>query len=29
MFSPPDDISDREFDALPVDNMAPQSDPVA
>ena len=25
---PPNDVSDREFDALPVDNMAPQTDPV-
>jgi len=29
MLSPPDDRSDRNFDALPVDNMAPQTDPVA
>ncbi len=29
MLSPPADASDREFDALPVDNMAPQTDPVA
>jgi predicted TIM-barrel fold metal-dependent hydrolase len=29
MLSPPDDASDRGFDALPVDNMAPQTDPVA
>jgi len=29
MLSPPDDASDRNFDALPVDNMAPQTDPVA
>ncbi|HEX4155218.1 MAG TPA: amidohydrolase family protein [Acidobacteriaceae bacterium] len=29
MLSPPDDATDREFDALPVDNMAPQTDPVA
>jgi uncharacterized protein len=29
MLSPPAEASDREFDALPVDNMAPQSDPVA
>ncbi len=27
MLSPPADAADREFDALPVDNMAPQSDP--
>ncbi len=29
MLSPPDDVTDRGFDALPVDNMAPQTDPVA
>jgi hypothetical protein len=29
MLSPPADASDREFDALPVDSMAPQTDPVA
>ena len=29
MLSPPADATDREFDALPVDNMAPQTDPVA
>jgi len=29
MLSPPDDTTDRNFDALPVDNMAPQTDPVA
>jgi hypothetical protein len=29
MLSPPDDTADRNFDALPVDNMAPQTDPVA
>jgi len=29
MLSPPADATDREFDALPVDNMAPQSDPLA
>lgn len=29
MLSPPADASDREFDALPVDNMAPQTDPIA
>jgi uncharacterized protein len=29
MLSPPADAVDREFDALPVDNMAPQSDPLA
>src|SRR6185437_12770793 len=29
MLSPPDDVADRNFDALPVDNMAPQTDPVA
>jgi hypothetical protein len=29
VLSPPADASDREFDALPVDNMAPQTDPVA
>jgi predicted TIM-barrel fold metal-dependent hydrolase len=26
---PPDDRSDRNFDALPVDNMEPETDPVA
>ncbi len=26
---PPNDGTDREFDALPVDNMEPQTDPVA
>jgi|SRR5271165_644937 len=26
---PPADLADRGFDALPVDNMAPQTDPVA
>src|SRR5579883_478670 len=26
---PPNDLSDRNFDALPVDNMEPQTDPVA
>lgn len=29
MLSPPEDASDREFDALPVDNMEAQTDPVA
>ncbi len=29
MLSPPADATDREFDALPVDNMAPQTDPIA
>ena len=29
MLSPPADAADREFDALPVDNMEPQTDPVA
>jgi hypothetical protein len=29
MLSPPDDATDRNFDALPVDNMAPQTDPIA
>jgi uncharacterized protein len=29
MLSPPADAADRDFDALPADNMAPQSDPVA
>jgi hypothetical protein len=29
MLSPPDDATDRNFDALPVDNMAPESDPLA
>jgi hypothetical protein len=29
MLSPPSDVTDREFDALPVDSMAPQTDPVA
>ena len=27
--SPPDDATDRDFDALPVDAMAPQTDPAA
>jgi uncharacterized protein len=27
-FTPPGEAPDREFDALPVDNMEPQSDPV-
>src|SRR5215470_15164245 len=26
---PPDDRSDRNFDALPVDNMEPETDPIA
>ncbi len=26
---PPNDITDRNFDALPVDNMEPETDPVA
>lgn len=26
---PPDDATDHDFDALPVDNMEPQTDPVA
>ncbi len=26
---PPEDAADRNFDALPVDNMVPQTDPVA
>ena len=26
---PPNDATDRDFDALPVDNMEPQTDPVA
>ena len=29
VLSPPDDSSDRNFDALPVDNMEPQTDPLA
>jgi predicted TIM-barrel fold metal-dependent hydrolase len=29
MLSPPDDANDRNFDALPVDSMAPQTDPAA
>ncbi|HEX5474697.1 MAG TPA: amidohydrolase family protein [Vicinamibacterales bacterium] len=29
VLSPPADATDREFDALPVDNMAPQTDAVA
>jgi hypothetical protein len=29
MLSPPDDATDRDFDALPVDSMAPQTDPAA
>ena len=29
MLSPPADATDRGFDALPVDNMAPQTDPIA
>ena len=29
VLSPPDDSNDREFDALPVDNMEPQTDPAA
>src|SRR5581483_8860605 len=29
VLAPPADASDRNFDALPVDNMAPQTDPVA
>jgi uncharacterized protein len=29
VLAPPADTTDREFDALPVDNMAPQTDPVA
>ena len=29
MLSPPADATDRDFDALPVDSMAPQTDPVA
>ncbi len=29
MLSPPADATDRNFDALPVDNMPPQTDPVA
>ena len=28
MLAPPDDAADRNFDALPVDNMAPQTDPL-
>ena len=26
---PPDDVTDRDYDALPVDNIEPQTDPVA
>ena len=29
VLSPPDDASDRKFDALPVDNMEPETDPLA
>jgi hypothetical protein len=29
MLSPPDSATDRNFDALPVDSMAPQTDPAA
>jgi uncharacterized protein len=29
MLSPPDDATDRNFDALPVDSMSPQTDPAA
>lgn len=29
MLSPPDDATDRDFDALPVDSMPPQTDPAA
>ena len=29
MLSPPADATDSDFDALPVDSMAPQTDPVA
>ncbi|HEY2861592.1 MAG TPA: amidohydrolase family protein [Terracidiphilus sp.] len=29
VLAPPADAADRNFDALPVDNMAPQTDPVA
>jgi uncharacterized protein len=29
VLSPPDDATDRNFDALPADNMAPQTDPAA
>jgi hypothetical protein len=29
VLSPPEDAADRNFDALPVDSMAPQTDPVA
>ncbi len=29
MLSPPEDKTDRNFDALPVDNMEPETDPVA
>lgn len=28
VLSPPDDKTDREFDALPVDNMEPEADPL-
>jgi hypothetical protein len=29
VLAPPSNSTDRDFDALPVDNMAPQTDPVA
>jgi hypothetical protein len=29
VLAPPADATDRNFDALPVDNMAPQTDPIA
>lgn len=29
VLAPPDDATDRGYDALPVDSMAPESDPVA
>ena len=29
MLSPPDDTTDRGFDALPVDNMEPETDPLS
>ena len=29
VLSPPDDAADRNFDALPVDNMEPDTDPLA
>ncbi len=29
VLSPPDDASDRNFDALPVDNMEPETDPLS